>query len=255
MTDMVVIAAKGGGPQSLVPERRPVPEPGPGEVLIQVAAAGLNGADLAQREGRYLMPPGAPDILGLEASGTIVAVGEGVKGWRRGDRVCALLAGGGYAEYCVAPEEQCLPIPDGLDLVEAAALPEVVLTVWANVFEHGALRAGETLLVHGGSSGIGTTAIQLGRVFGARVFATAGTDDKCRACEKLGAEKAVNYREVDFVEAVNEATAGRASTSFSTWSARPTSDGTSRSCGRTAGWSTSPSRENRARSSTCARSS
>jgi NADPH:quinone reductase len=208
MTDMVVIAAKGGGPQSLVPERRPVPEPGPGEVLIQVAAAGLNGADLAQREGRYLMPPGAPDILGLEASGTIVAVGEGVKGWRRGDRVCALLAGGGYAEYCVAPEEQCLPIPDGLDLVEAAALPEVVLTVWANVFEHGALRAGETLLVHGGSSGIGTTAIQLGRVFGARVFATAGTDDKCRACEKLGAEKAVNYREADFVEAVNEATAG-----------------------------------------------
>jgi NADPH:quinone reductase len=181
MTDMVVIAARGGGPQSLVAERRPVPEPGPGEVLIKVAAAGLNGADLAQREGRYLMPPGAPDILGLEASGTIAAMGEGVKAWRVGDQVCALLAGGGYAEYCVAPEEQCLPIPDGLDLIEAAALPEVVLTVWANVFEHGSLRAGETLLVHGGSSGIGTTAIQLAHVFGARVFATAGTDEKCAA--------------------------------------------------------------------------
>ncbi len=179
-TMTVIDISTPGGPEVLVPAQRPVPRPGPGEYLIKVAAAGLNGADISQREGRYPMPPGAPDILGLEVSGTVVAAGPGASRWKVGDALCALVAGGGYAEYCLAPRSQCLPIPHGLDLVQAASLPEVVMTVWINVFEHGALKPGETLLVHGGSSGIGTTAIQLAHRLGARVLATAGTRREMR---------------------------------------------------------------------------
>jgi putative PIG3 family NAD(P)H quinone oxidoreductase len=162
-----------------------------------------------QRRGKYPPPPGASDIPGLEVAGTIGAIGEGVTGWRGGDRVCALVSGGGYAEYCVAPAPQCLPIPEGLDVVAAAAIPETFFTVWTNVFERGRLAAGESLLVHGGSSGIGTTAIQLGRARGARVFATAGTREKCNACERLGAERGIDYKVEDFVAVVKESTAGR----------------------------------------------
>jgi putative PIG3 family NAD(P)H quinone oxidoreductase len=198
-----------GGPDVLVPVERPKPEPGPSDVLIKVAAAGVNRPDIIQRRGRYPPPPGASDIPGLEVAGTIDAVGASSGSWRVGDTVCALLAGGGYAEYCVAPGVQCLPAPRGLELTHAAAVPETFFTVWTNVFERGRLARGETLLVHGGSSGIGTTAIQLGRAFGARVFATAGSDDKCRACESIGAERAFNYREADFVQALREATGGR----------------------------------------------
>jgi len=198
-----------GGPEVLVPASRPVPRSNSGEVLIRVAAAGVNRPDLLQRQGGYPPPPGASDIPGLEVAGTVVSLGAGVTRWREGEEVCALVAGGGYAEYCPAPEPQCLPIPAGLDLVKAAALPETYFTVWTNVFERGRLRTGETVLVHGGSSGIGTTAIQLGHAFGARVFATAGNAAKCRACEKLGAEKAINYREEDFVAAIETATSGR----------------------------------------------
>jgi NADPH:quinone reductase len=198
-----------GGPDVLVPVERPTPEPGDGEVLIAVAAAGVNRPDVLQRQGRYTPPPGVTDIPGLEVAGAIIALGRGVTDWTVGDRVCALVAGGGYAEFCVAPAVQCLPIPDGLDLVQAAALPEVMFTVWTNVFERGRLAAGESLLVHGGSSGIGTAAIQLARARGATVFATAGSDEKCRACEALGATVCVNYRSTDFVAAVREATGGR----------------------------------------------
>jgi putative PIG3 family NAD(P)H quinone oxidoreductase len=198
-----------GGPEVLVPAVRPVPQPKPGEVLIRVAAAGVNRPDMLQRQGGYAPPPGASDIPGLEVAGTVVALGPGVTRWRQGDQVCALVAGGGYAEFCSAPEPQCLPVPAGLDLTRAAALPETYFTVWTNVFERGRLKAAETLLVHGGSSGIGTTAIQLGRAFGARVFATAGSGPKCRACEKLGAEKAINYRDEDFVAAIDALTQGR----------------------------------------------
>jgi len=198
-----------GGPEVLVPVDRPVPIPGPDDVLIRVAAAGVNRPDVMQRQGRYPVPPGASDIPGLEVAGEIVEVGALVRDWRVGDRVCALVAGGGYAEYCLAPAPQCLPIPRGMDPVYAAAVPETTFTVWTNVFERGHLVQGESLLVHGGSSGIGTTAIQLARAFGARVFATAGSAEKCAACTALGAERAFNYRDVDFVSAVREATGGR----------------------------------------------
>ena len=195
-----------GGPEALVPTTRPVPEPGAGEVLIKVSAAGVNRPDVLQRQGGYPPPPGASDIPGLEIAGAVAALGSGVKGLKAGDRVTALVTGGGYAEYCAAPAAQCLPVPKGLDLKEAAAIPETFFTVWTNVFDRGGLQAGESLLVHGGSSGIGTTAIQLARAFGARVFTTAGSAEKCKACESLGAERAINYREEDFVEVVKEVT-------------------------------------------------
>lgn len=199
-----------GPPEMLVPVRRPMPRPGEGEALVKVAAAGINRPDISQRIGNYPPPPGASDLPGLEIAGTIVARGPGgTDRWRIGDRVCALVAGGGYAEYCTAPEAQCLPVPEGFSFVEAAALPETFFTVWANVFERGHLQAGESILVHGGSSGIGTVAIQLAHAFGATVFATAGSPEKCMACEKLGATRAIDYRSEDFVEAVKTATGGR----------------------------------------------
>jgi NADPH2:quinone reductase len=198
-----------GEPEVLVPVGRPTPVPAEGEVLIEVAAAGVNRPDVMQRRGRYPPPPGASDIPGLEVAGTIASVGAGVHGWRIGDRVCALVSGGGYAEYCVAPAPQCLPVPDRLDLVAAAAIPETFFTVWTNLFERGRLKKGESVLVHGGSSGIGTTALQLARAFGARVFATAGSAEKCRACEQIGAERCINYRDADFVSVVRDLTAGR----------------------------------------------
>jgi len=197
-----------GGPEVLVPADRPVPVAGSGEVLIEVAAAGVNRPDVLQRLGNYPPPPGASDIPGLEIAGTIIALGEGVSDRSLGERVTALVTGGGYAQYCAAPAAQCLPIPEGLSLEEAAALPETFFTVWTNVFDRGRLQPGEAFLVHGGSSGIGTTAIQMARALGARVFATAGSAEKCRACEELGAERAINYREEDFVEIVKEATQG-----------------------------------------------
>ncbi len=198
-----------GGPDVLSLTERPVPVPAAGEVLIGVGAAGVNRPDVFQRQGAYAPPPGASDLPGLEVAGTILACGTGVTRWHVGDEVCALLAGGGYAEYAVAPEGQCLPRPAGLSTIEAAALPETFFTVWTNVFERGALRAGETLLVHGGSSGIGTTAIQLAARAGATVYATAGTAAKCAACLALGATRAVNYRDEDFVVALRDATGGR----------------------------------------------
>jgi putative PIG3 family NAD(P)H quinone oxidoreductase len=198
-----------GGPEVLVPVERPTPIAAAGEVLVKVAAAGVNRPDVLQRQGRYPPPPGITDIPGLEVAGIIEAVGPGVDSWRVGDRVCALVSGGGYAEFCVVPAPQCLPLPRGLDFTHAAAIPETTFTVWTNVFERGKLTRGETILIHGGSSGIGTTAIQLARAFGARVFATAGSTDKCKACEAIGAERAVNYREADFVAAVKELTNGR----------------------------------------------
>jgi putative PIG3 family NAD(P)H quinone oxidoreductase len=207
---MIVIEIREpGGPGVLTPAERPRPAPGPGEVLIKVAAAGVNRPDVMQRLGTYPPPPGASDIPGLEVAGTIDEVGAEVRGWRAGDRVCALVAGGGYAEYCVAPAPQCLPVPRGMAFTAAAAIPETFFTVWTNVFERGRLAPGESLLVHGGSSGIGTTAIQLARAFGSRVFATAGSAEKCAACEALGADRAINYRETDFVAALRGATGGR----------------------------------------------
>jgi putative PIG3 family NAD(P)H quinone oxidoreductase len=207
---MIAIAVREpGGPDVLVPVERPTPRPAAGEVLIKVAAAGVNRPDVFQRLGRYPPPPGITDIPGLEVSGTIADVAADVGGFRAGDAVCALVAGGGYAEYCVAPVPQCLPVPRGLDLASAAAIPETFFTVWTNVFVRGGLKAGESLLIHGGSSGIGTTAIQLARAFGARVFATAGSPEKCLACERLGAERCINYRDGDFVAVVREQTAGR----------------------------------------------
>lgn len=174
------------------------PTPGPGQILIKVAAAGVNRPDLIQRAGRYPPPPGAPETLGLEVAGTIEAVGAGVARWKAGDKVCALLPGGGYAEYALAHQGSAMPIPEPLSLTEAAGLPETVLTVWNNVFDMGKLKAGETLLIHGGASGIGTTAIQMAAALGAKVYATAGTDDKCRLCEKLGATRGINYRSEDY---------------------------------------------------------
>lgn len=198
-----------GGPEVLRAAERPDPTPGPGDVLIEVAAAGVNRPDVLQRQGAYPPPAGASDLPGLEVAGTIRAVGAGVTGWRAGDRVCALVNGGGYASLCVAPAGQCLPVPSGLDFAAAAALPETCFTVWTNVFDRGRLRAGESALFHGGTSGIGTTAIQMAVARGARVFATAGTDEKCRACERLGAVRAINYRTADFVAQVQAATDGR----------------------------------------------
>jgi NADPH2:quinone reductase len=198
-----------GGPEALVPGTRPLPQPGPGELLIKVAAAGINRPDVMQRQGNYNPPPGASDLPGLEVAGKVVALGQGVAGWKPGDEVCALLSGGGYAEFVAAPAPQCLPVPKGFSMVEAAALPETFFTVWTNVFERGRLQPGESFLVHGGASGIGTTAIQLARAWGARVFATAGADEKCRACERLGAERAVNYRTEDFVALLMGATGGK----------------------------------------------
>jgi putative PIG3 family NAD(P)H quinone oxidoreductase len=198
-----------GGPEVLTPVERPVPTPDEGELLIRVAAAGVNRPDLLQRQGRYPPPPGVTDIPGLELSGTVAAVGGDVSGWRAGDTLCALVAGGGYAEYCVAPAPQCLPLPRGLDFIHAAAVPEAAFTVWTNLFERGRLAAGETVLVHGGSGGIGTMAMQLAHALGVRVFATAGSDDKCAACEALGATRAINYKTEDFVSVVKDATAGR----------------------------------------------
>ena len=197
-----------GPPEGLTVGERSVPVPSSGEVLVKVAGAGVNRADVMQRRGHYPPPKGASDLLGLEVSGTIVAVGDGGSGWQVGDPVCGLVTGGGYAEYCVVPTPQCLPVPGAVDLVDAAALPEACLTVWTNVFDRGRLQAGERLLVHGGSSGIGTTAIQLARLWGADVFATAGTAEKCAACERLGATRAINYRETEFSHALRAATDG-----------------------------------------------
>ena len=197
-----------GGPEALAPEERPVPTPGEGEVLIKVAAAGVNRPDVMQRKGLYPPPPGASDIPGLEVAGEVAALGTGVKRWKVGDRVMALVSGGGYAEYCVAHGSHAMPV-SGLSMDEAAAIPETFLTVWHNVFERGGLKSGETLLVHGGSSGIGTTAIQLAKAFGARVLTTAGSDEKCDACRKLGADVAVNYKTQDFVAEAKTATDGK----------------------------------------------
>ncbi len=193
-----------GGPEVLKPGTRPVPQAGEGEVLVRVAFAGINRPDCLQRAGGYPPPPGASDIPGLEIAGTVVAVGGGVSRWKAGDQVCALVAGGGYAEYCAAPADTCSPLPKGYGLAQAAALPENYYTVWTNVFERGRLQSGETILIHGGSSGIGTTAIQLAHAFGAHVYATAGSPEKARVCEELGAERGINYRAEDFVEVMKE---------------------------------------------------
>jgi NADPH2:quinone reductase len=193
----------------LVPEQRPLPRPAEGEVLVKVAAAGVNRPDVMQRRGLYPPPAGATDIPGLEIAGEVVALGAGVRRWKLGDEVMALVVGGGYAQYCSAHESHALPIPAGLTMVEAAAIPETFLTVWHNVFERGGLKAGETLLVHGGSSGIGTVAIQLAKSLGARVITTAGSAEKCAACRQLGADVAVNYRTEDFVAATKSATGGK----------------------------------------------
>src|SRR5713101_5532573 len=198
-----------GGPETLVPQVRPVPQPGAGEILVKVIAAGVNRPDVAQRMGVYPPPPGVTDIPGLEVAGVVVACGPGGARWKEGDEVTALVSGGGYAQYCVAHETHALPVPGGLTAAEAAAIPETFFTVWANVFDRGGLKSGETLLVHGGSGGIGTTAIQLGRAFGARVFTTAGSPEKCAVCESLGAERAIAYRREDFVAVVRELTGGR----------------------------------------------
>jgi len=206
---MIAIVAKGtGGPEVLVPVERPVPTPGPGEVLIKVEAAGINRPDVFQRQGHYPPPKGAPDILGMEVAGKIAALGPGAARFKVGDSVCALIGGGGYAEFAVAPETATLPVPQGLSMVEAAALPETVFTVWHNVFERAALKPGEWLLVHGGASGIGTTAIPIATALGAKVMATVGSAEKAHVCKELGAVRAINYREEDFVEVVREMTGG-----------------------------------------------
>ncbi|HJR60051.1 MAG TPA: NAD(P)H-quinone oxidoreductase [Vicinamibacterales bacterium] len=199
-----------GGPEVLQPVERPLPELHAGDrhdLLIRVEAAGVNRPDIMQREGKYPPPPGASDVPGLEVAGTVMEAAAGSR-WHSGDRVCALVAGGGYAEYCAAPAAQCLPIPSGMDAVTAAAIPETYFTVWTNLFQRGHLGAGERVLIHGGTSGIGSTAIQLARAFGATAYATAGTDEKCEACRTLGAAEAINYRTHDFVEAIGELTRG-----------------------------------------------
>jgi NADPH2:quinone reductase len=209
-SEMRIIAAQGaGGPEVLGVTQGPVPQPQAGEVLIKVAYAGVNRPDVMQRRGLYPPPPGASPIIGLEIAGHIAARGAGVTGLEEGDAVCALVAGGGYAEYCTAPAPQCLPVPKSLTLCEAAALPETFFTVWTNVFDRGRLAPGETLLVHGGTSGIGTTAIQLAHAFGARVLATAGSDEKCAFCKTLGAEAAINYHHEDFVARARQMTGGK----------------------------------------------
>src|SRR6187549_995811 len=193
---------KPGGPEVLQPTDRPRPQPKADEILIKVAAAGVNRPDVLQRMGHYPPPKGASDIPGLELAGEVVALGSGVKRWKVGDKLTALVTGGGYAEYCVVPEPQALPVPTGFSMVEAAAMPETFFTVWHNVFERGALKSGESILIHGGSSGIGTVAIMLAKAFGARVFATAGSAEKCDACKQLGVEIAINYKTEDFVAVV-----------------------------------------------------
>ncbi len=199
-----------GGPDVLKPTRRPVPKPAQGEVLVRVRACGVNRPDVQQRLGGYPPPPGAPDIPGLEIAGEIVALGAGVSGGLKpGDAVCALVIGGGYAEYCTAPAAQCLPLPKGYDMVRAAALPETFFTVWTNVFDRGRLQKGESILIHGGASGIGTTAIQLAKAFGATVYVTAGSPERCDACVALGADRAINYKTEDFAAVVKDLTGGR----------------------------------------------
>ena len=207
---MTAIAIKApGGPEVLVPEERAVPTPAATEVLVRVRAAGVNRPDVMQRKGQYPPPPGAPDIPGLEIAGEVVAVGDNVKRWKIGDKVCALVSGGGYAEYCVTDEATALAVPKGFSFTDAAALPETFMTVWHNVFERGALKPGETVLIHGGSSGIGTTAIMLAKQFGAKVIVTAGSPEKCEACRKLGADVAIDYNKEDFVAATKQATGGK----------------------------------------------
>jgi NADPH:quinone reductase len=205
----VVEIAAPGGPEQLKPAVRPVPRPEDEEVLVRVAAAGVNRPDVMQRQGRYPPPPGASDLPGLEIAGEIAALGAKVSGWSIGDKVTALLPGGGYAEYAVAAAPLCLPVPNGISLVEAAAIPETFFTVWTNLFDRGRCKAGETVLIHGGTSGIGTTAIQLAAAWGAQVFATAGSDDKARACERFGAIRGINYRTEDFVEVMRTETGGK----------------------------------------------
>ena len=205
----VIEIAAPGGPEQLRPALRPVPKPGPGEVLVRVAAAGVNRPDVMQRQGRYPPPPGASDIPGLEIAGEIVAIGDGVGDHAVGDRILALLAGGGYAQYALAAASLCLPVPTPLSLREAAAVPETFFTVWTNVFERGRCAPGETVLIHGGTSGIGTTAIQLCAAWDAKVYATAGSETKARACERLGAIRGIDYRSEDFVAILREATGGR----------------------------------------------
>ena len=206
---MAIEIARFGPPEVLTCADRPVPAPGPGEVLIRVEAAGLNRGDVVQRLGGYPPPPGITDIPGLEVAGRVVALGPDAQDWRMGDAVCAIIAGGGYAEYCIAPSVQCLALPKKISMVEGAALPETLFTCWTNLIDDGALKADEILLIHGGASGIGTTGIQLAKALGARVFVTAGSAEKCAACVKLGAELAINYHEEDFVTAAIEATRGR----------------------------------------------
>lgn len=208
--EMTYIAhGAGGGPEVLVPARGPLPAPKPDEVLIRVMVTGVNRPDVQQRSGSYPPPPGASPIIGLECAGEVVAVGATVTRYKAGDRVCALTNGGAYAEYCTAPEAQTLPWPAGYDATRAAALPETYFTVWANLFGHGRMQAGDTVLVHGGTSGIGVTAIQLGKAFGATVYATAGTEAKCEACRRFGADVAINYKTQDFAEEVKRLTGGK----------------------------------------------
>jgi NADPH2:quinone reductase len=207
---MTVIAIRqAGGPEMLVPEQRPLPQPATGEILVKVAAAGVNRPDVMQRLGLYPPPKGATDIPGLEIAGEVVRLGPAATRWQVGDQVMALVVGGGYAQYCIAHESHALAVPAGLSMTEAAAVPETFFTVWYNVFERGALRSGETLLVHGGSSGIGTTAIQLAKARGARVIVTAGSAEKCESCRKLGADTAINYKSEDFVAVTKSVTGGR----------------------------------------------
>ena len=209
MTMQAVAVSEPGGPEVLKIEERPVPIPGDSEILVAVAAAGVNRPDVMQRKGQYPPPPGAPDIPGLEISGIVARTGSGVTHFKEGDEIVALVPGGGYAEFCTVDESTALPLPEPLTLVEGGGIPETTFTVWHNVFERGGLRPGEWLLVHGGTSGIGTTAVQLAKAFGAFVVATAGSDEKCVAAKRLGADVAVNYKAADFVEAVNEATRGQ----------------------------------------------
>jgi len=204
----VIGISKPGGPEVLLPETRPVPTPGPGDILVKVHAAGVNRPDVAQRSGSYPPPPGASDLPGLEIAGEVVALGSDVKKHKLGDKVMSLVAGGGYAQYCIAQDAQAMTVPPSLSMLEAGAIPETLMTVWHNVFERGALKEGETLLIHGGSSGIGTMAIQLAKALGAKVIVTVGSQDKADACVKLGADRAINYRNEDFVAEVKAATGG-----------------------------------------------
>ena len=204
----VIGISKPGGPEVLLPETRPVPAPGAGELLVKVAAAGVNRPDVAQRSGSYPPPPGASDLPGLEIAGEVVAVGPGTTRHKIGDKVMSLVAGGGYAEYCIAPDAQAISVPDALSIIEAGATPETLMTVWHNVFERGKLQAGETMLIHGGSSGIGTMAIQMAKAFGAKVIVTVGSQDKADACLKLGADHAINYKTQDFVAISRDFTGG-----------------------------------------------